>query len=826
MTDSFPYLYRLSITPDLECGQFDGQVEIHWQAGAPLDVLQLNVLELAVWRCTLVDGEDSQDCAFSVDPAAELLTVRLPVPRTGPLVLQIAYRGQITDRMIGFYRSRYTGAAGSGVLAVTQFQESDARRALPCLDRPDAKAVFEISMVTPGGLTALANQPAIRETVLAGGRRNVVFAPTPRMSTYLFFFGLGPFELTADQTDPRVRIATLPGHRERGRFGLRLGRQALAHCEEYFAIPYPLEKLDLIGVPDFAFGAMENWGAITFRENLLLHDARTTSRQAEVRIAEVIAHEIVHQWFGNLVTPVDWKYLWLNESFATYGAYRIIDDLRPEWDVWGQFVQGQTAAALERDGLRGTPPIEIPGGDHVVINTGTAPIIYSKGGSLLRQVEDYIGPENFRRGMHRYLTDHAYGCAASRHLWEAFEAVSTRPVLAMVQSWVSQPGHPVVTVRRQGDELVLEQRRFTYLPLETDQCWPIPLTVAAFDPEGGQTRLELYFDARHSRLPLPVHTSAFKLNDGHRGFYRVHYAAEDLERLGPLVAAGRLAAADRWGLQDDLFALVRAGAAGFDAYLQWLGHHCIGETALLPLLGIGANLRLCFATTTGARRQAVAAIAGRMAAAALDRFGLEPQIQESLGTAVLREQMIWLGLICGDAGMHGPMAPVVERVLSGAALHPDLIQSSYQAAAYLAGPEALACFRERLGKTDSEHERLAVLTAMGAFADWTTAQSALETVLAKVPERNRFVPVVAAAVNPALAGRLWPWFLENRSRLEAMHPLLYERVLVSVMAVPGLACPGEVRRFARDCAARRPALASVIEMGLERLAVNERMRTS
>ncbi len=823
MNNFFPSLYRLSITPDLDCGEFDGQVEIHWQAGAPLDVLQLNVLELAVWRCTLVDGEDRQECAFSIDPAAELLTVRLPGLRTGPLVLQIAYRGRITDRMVGFYRSRYTGAAGSGVMAVTQFQESDARRALPCLDRPDAKAVFEIAMTTPGGLTALANQPATRETVMAGGRRNVMFAPTPRMSTYLVFFGLGPFELTADQADPRVRIATLPGHRERGRFGLGLGRQALAHCENYFGIAYPLEKLDLIGVPDFAFGAMENWGAITFRENLLLHDALTTSRQAEVRIAEVIAHEIVHQWFGNLVTPEDWKYLWLNESFATYGAYRIIDDLRPDWDAWSQFVQGQTAAALERDGLRGTPSIEIPGGDHVVINTGTAPIIYSKGGSLLRQVEDYIGPENFRSGMHRYLTDHAYGCAASRHLWEAFEAVSTRPVLAMVQSWVSQPGHPVVTVRRQGDELVLEQRRFTYLPLETDQCWPIPLTVAAFDPEGGRTRLELYFDARHSRLPLPANTAAFKLNDGHRGFYRVDYAAAvDLERLGPLFAAGRLDAADRWGLQDDLFALVRAGAAGVDTYLNWLGHYA-GETALLPLLGIVANLRLCLATTTGARQHAVAAIAGRTAGAALDRFGLEPRPQETLATAVLREQMIWLGLICGDAGMSGRMGPVVERVLSGAALHPDLIQSSYQAAAYLAGAEALVCFRDRLEKTDSEHERLAVLTAMGAFSDWSVAQAALETVLAKVPERNRFVPVVAAAFNPALAGRLWPWFLENRPRLEAMHPLLYERVLVSVMAVPGLACPGEVHRFVRDYTAERPALASVVEMGLERLAINQRM---
>ena len=825
MTDPAAVRYRLRLTPDLKRFDFAGQVDIHLQADRPVAAIGLNVLELAVWRCAQLDGETLVQCAFTLDPASETLTIHLPEARAGAIVLRIDYQGRINDRMAGFYRSRYTGRRGSGVIAVTQFQESDARRAFPCIDHPGAKAVFEITLVAPDGLKAVGNQPVAAETALPGGLREIQFAPTPQMSTYLVFFGLGPFQAAVDEIDTRVRVLMLPGQEERGRFGLAFGRQALTHCERYFGIAYPLSKLDLIAVPDFAFGAMENWGAITFRENLLLHDSKTTSRQAEVRIAEVIAHEIVHQWFGNLVTPADWKYLWLNESFATYGAYRIVDDQQPDWEAWGQFVQGHTAVALERDALRATPAIEIPGGQHVVINSGTAPIIYSKGGSLLRQIEGYIGPDDFRRGMHRYLASHAYRCSTSRHLWEAFEAASAKPVVRMVQQWVSLPGHPLVTVHRDGDDLVLEQRRFAYLPLETDQCWPIPLTVRAFDAGGQDRRLERLFESETLRLSLPPDTVAYKINDGHSGFYRTCYAdPADLARLGPMVAAGRLGPDDRWGLQEDLFAMVRAGRLRLSAYLDWLDHYR-GEAALLPLLGMAANLKLALLVTTGGRHAAVADLAGRMAAAQLDRIGVAPAPQEPLAAALLREQMIWLGLISADPGMRQRLVPVVERLLAGRTVHPDLLQASLQAAAMLAGPAALDWFEDRLEKTDSEHERLAILGAMGAFGDWATAEAALAWVLVNIPDRNRFVPVVAAAANPVLTASMWPWFMENHSRLETMHPLLYERVLVTLMAISGLSCADAVRDFARRHVDAPPALAAVIEMGLERLEINRRMRT-
>ncbi len=263
---------------------------------------------------------------------------------------------------------------------------------------------------------AISNGAIEEEAPLDNGKKRITFEQTPKMSTYLVFFGVGEFEFTLDTEDPRVRVATLPGMKPYATFGLEFGRKSLAFSEAYYGVPYPLPKMDLIAIPDFAFGAMENWGAITFRENLLLHYPEITSKSGEERICEVIAHEIAHQWFGNLVTPADWKYLWLNESFATYFGYGIVDHYYPQWETWQQFLWGSTGSAMARDALLENFAIEIPGGDHVVINVSTAPIIYSKGGSILRQVEGYIGAENFQKGLQDYLKTFEYDNAASQDL--------------------------------------------------------------------------------------------------------------------------------------------------------------------------------------------------------------------------------------------------------------------------------------------------------------------------------------------------------------------------------------------------------------------------
>jgi len=497
-----PIRYSLLLEPDLVYFRFSGQVDIEFQSRQPVEQVVLNVLELAVWSCKLQIDDKKIPCTFQINPEKEELKIDFPETISGTFFLTIDYQGWINDKMAGFYRSTFEIKGQKRYIAVTQFQESDARRAFPCMDHPSLKSVFDIKMIVDADLVALSNGQAVEEKPLAGGKKQVRFETTPPMSTYLLFFGVGEFHLTNHEDDPRVRSVTLPGRDTNGGFGLEFGRNALEYCENYYQIPYALSKMDLIAVPDFAFGAMENWGAITFRENLILHYPKVTSKSGEMSICNVIAHEIAHQWFGNLVTPSDWKYLWLNESFATYFAYGVVDHFHSEWQVWDQFLLGQTVSAMGRDGLSNTCAIEIPGGEHVVINTSTAPIIYSKGSSILRVVQGYIGNDDLRKGLQHYLKTFEYANAASHNLWEALEETSGKPVTALMKSWIEQPGHPLVQAQRNGRGLTLTQKRFTFLENTSDQTWKIPVILTAYYETGDSRTISILLEDTSTRVDL------------------------------------------------------------------------------------------------------------------------------------------------------------------------------------------------------------------------------------------------------------------------------------------------------------------------------------
>jgi aminopeptidase N len=514
MTHVTPIHYRIHLEPDLRRFRFDGSVEILIEVSTPLEEISLDALDLAIRRCQVGMEGDWADCSFCVDPGKEDLRVLLPGERVGNISLRIEFAGEINNRMAGFYRSRYVHGGAEKYAAVTQFEESDARRAFPCFDHPARKATFDVEMVIDEDLVALSNAPAVQETWIGDGRKQVTFQRTPRMSTYLLFLGVGEFDLIERPGGVLIRLAAMPGLTRYGDYALDFCVKALRFSEDYYGIPYPLPKLDLIAVSDFAAGAMENWGAITFRENLLLRDPEKTSRAGEERICEVIAHEMAHQWFGNLVTPAEWKYLWLNESFATYFGYGVVDHYHPEWEMWGRFLQNMTDVALDRDALKETFAIEIPGGEHVVINVGTAPIIYNKGGSILRQIEGYVGGERLREGLRRYLRTHAYGCAASNDLWAAFEEVSQKPVSRMIRSWIEQPGYPMIEARREGESLVLSQGRFTYLPHESDQEWMIPVAVKVFLEDGQTDTIRVLLEGRSASLQIGEDALAYMVNEG------------------------------------------------------------------------------------------------------------------------------------------------------------------------------------------------------------------------------------------------------------------------------------------------------------------------
>ncbi len=821
-----PIHYQLDITPDLDQFRFHGQVVIDFETAEEVNFVVLDILELAVWGCHVKTDGDWYACDFSVHPDKEALKVDLERPSQGPFQLRVDYDGKINNQMAGFYRSGYQVDGESRYIAVTQFQESSARQAFPCMDHPLHKATFELNMTVPESLVAIANTAVASEERVSNGLKKVTFERTPVMSTYLVFFGVGEFDLYQDDTDPRVRVATLPGKAHTTGLGLEFGRKALQFCEDYYDIGYPLSKMDLIAVPDFAFGAMENWGAITFRENLLLHFPETTSAEGVERICEVIAHEIAHQWFGNLVTPADWKYLWLNESFATYFGYGVVAHTHPDWGTWDQFLHTQTSSAMVRDGLVATFPIEIPGGEHVVINSSTAPIIYNQGASMLRMIEGHIGKDRYQKGVQTYLARHTYACAESHHLWEAFEDASEVPITTMVQNWVGQPGYPLVSARRNGDTLSLSQARFTYLPGSFDQSWMVPMVLTTWNASGQREDQSVLFEAAAMTIELPPETVAYKLNAGQTGFYRVHYDdADNWRALGQRVRDGALADTDRWGLQNDLYALVRSGRIELDVYIDFIRHYET-DTAYLPLVSITSNLQHAHSVMTGAQRNRVGEMGRTFAERVLSEIGMAPDEWEPHTRAALRNQLLWQAAAWGSSTADDFALDAFEKMMAGEPVHADIARSVMQVGAMKKGSVALEWFKNRFAESPSEHERMNILAGMVAFDQWDLVETALAYTLDSVPPRNQFMPIAAAGGNPVAASHLWDWYRRHLSSLEAFHPLLYERVITGIVPLGGLGNEADVHAFFDGYVKDHPQLKDAVELALEYLEINTRMRAS
>ena len=819
-----PQQYVLHVEPDFDRFRFSGRTDIKIRCGRPLSLVTLNILDLVIDRCDMIIDGRIHPCTYQCDHSREVLDIALPRRFVDSFVLRIGYEGEINDKMAGFYRSSYENDGQTVYIAVTQFQESDARRAFPCFDNPQQKATFDIEMVIDEDLTAISNMDVLSTIAAGAGKKLVRFRRTPKMSTYLVFFGVGDFETATDVDDPRVRVIAMPGRTRYASTGLEYGRHALGYCENYFGVAYPLPKMDLLAIPDFAFGAMENWGAITFRENLLLDYPQVTSSSARERIFEVTAHEIVHQWFGNLVTPSDWKYLWLNESFATYFGYGVVRHHFPDWLIDDQFLQDQTAPAMARDALHETLAIEIPGGEHVVINTATAPIIYSKGASILRQTEGYIRSDNFRNGLRRYLESYAYDNATSQHLWKAFEAVSDRPVAAMMQQWVQQPGFPLVKVRRHGNRLRLSQQRFTYLPGAPRQTWPIPVHIALFEASGNQKRLFVLMTEEHLEIDIDPKTTAFKLNANQTGFFHTSYLDSDnLEQLGCLAASGDLNSRDRWGLENDLFALVKRGDRTLKDYLCFLEYYQ-AENGYLPLSSIAANLVEASLIVEEPLKAVVQSRALPQLEAVVNRIGIMPAMDEHHGRSLLRDQILWPTVLFGSSGTRRALQGLFEQLASGGQVSPNIMKRVLQAAALQGDRKVFDWFVHRLETSDSEHERLNLLAALGCFSDPDCIARARRYALEKVPPRNKFIPVVSMASNPAAVKDMWPWFLSRLDDFEGFHPLLFERVIAAIVPISGLGNPREVVDFLGSYLKTHPQCADVIRLSLERLNVNMNLR--
>ncbi len=592
-----PKKYSILLTPDLENFTFLGEEEIFIEILKKTSLITLHCAELKIHKAEVSQGRKSLPAKISYNIKKETVSFKfIEDIKEGKGILRISFKGILNDKMRGFYRSKYNVGGETFHMGVTQFESTDARRAIPCFDEPSLKAVFEVSLKIPEDRTAISNTLESEIIEHKSGFKTVKFMPTPEMSSYLLAFIVGHFEYIEKKTREGVlvRIFVTPGKLKQAEFALDVATRTISFYSDYFGISYPLPVLDLIAIPDFAAGAMENWGAITYRETAILVDPLETSTNNKQWIALVIAHELAHQWFGNLVTMEWWTHLWLNEGFASYMEYVAIDKLFPKWKVWTQFIFIEQARGLSLDGLKNTHAIEIDVSHPDEISEIFDAVSYSKGASVIRMIAEYMGEDNFRKGLRHYLEKHAYKNASTNDLWDAFEKTSGKPVKSIMTNWTRKPGYPLITLKQNGEDIELFQSRFFSSPLIKDidsAIWLVPVGIIGKDYKKAKYHL-----LRNKKTIIKGVKGWVKLNAGEKSFARFSYPPSFLTQLEKPIKEKIISQEDRFGIIRDAFALSQASkmstveALKLSAFYKNEDSYIVWAEITSQILGLGKIL--------------------------------------------------------------------------------------------------------------------------------------------------------------------------------------------------------------------------------------------
>jgi puromycin-sensitive aminopeptidase len=716
-----PERYEIRLTPDLTMHTFAGEETVLVQVREPVTEIVLNALELTIHTVsvTAVDGKTIHG-TVTLDEISERAIFSFPQTLLpGPWRVRLTFSGILNDKLHGFYRSTYKDAnSQEKPLASTQFESTDARRAFPCWDEPALKAVFQTTLVIDEQLTAISNTAIVRETPLPGtGKKEVVFADTIKMSTYLLAFIVGEFEASEPTfvDGAPLRVWAVPGKRYLAKFGQEIGAASLSFFSRYYNRRYPGDKLDLIAIPDFAAGAMENFGAITFRETALLIDEKAATRSELERVADVVAHENAHMWFGDLVTMRWWNGLWLNEAFATFMEMLAVDDWKPEWQRWTSFAVSRAAAFLV-DGLKSTRPIEFPV-QRPEEAAGMFDILtYQKGAAVLRMLEQYLGAEEFRKGISLYLRKHEYDNAETTDLWDALEESSRQPVRTLMDSWVFQPGHPLILVRTDERGVILSQQLFQYLQdgLDGNRRWHVPIFLKARTANGLHTQTLLLTD-QETRVDLPAPPEWVVVNAGGHGFYRVRYAPELLPRLTANLQEN-LSAVERFNLVNDTWATVLAGLTPVTTYLDLL-QLFRDETDHNVWSAILGSSHYLYRLLDPQQRPALQAIIRTLLGPVTQRLGWSPQPGEHELISQLRGELLGaLGTLGEDPTTQAEArARFAQYKQNRTSADPDIVPALVSITAYTGGPAEYEEFRANFKTAKTPQEEQRYLFALAAF---------------------------------------------------------------------------------------------------------------
>lgn len=650
-----PKNYTLHLNPDRDSMQLTGTVTITGKkVGRPSERLTFHQKDLNVTKATVVKHDkkvgDEIVAIGRINHQRTLDEVRLHANSllyAGDYTVTLEFTGKITDNMHGIYPCYYEIDGKKQALVATQFESHHAREAFPCIDEPEAKATFDLTVTSPKGETILGNTPIAKQQK-NDDKLVTTFETTPKMSTYLLAFAYGDLQSKSGKTKGGVEVniwATKAHPANALDFALEVAVGSIDFFDDYFGVPYPLPKADHIALPDFSSGAMENWGLITYREVCLLAEPETASQTSKEMIASVIAHETSHQWFGNLVTMKWWDDLWLNESFANVMEYVAVDGLYPEWNIWNTFITQEGLSALRRDSIAGVQAVKTEVRHPDEISSIFDPsIVYAKGGRLLRMLMQYIGEDDFRKGLKQYFTKHAYGNTSGDDLWEALGAASGKDVAAFMEPWLMRSGFPVVRVSQTDQTLQLTQEQFLLDTSKADKerVWPVPLLSERQD-------VPALLDAAEATSQL-TSSDYIRINQGALGHYVVQYSQpEHAAAIADLVAAKELRAAERLMLLSDSSMLARAGMASFSQTLELLQRY--KEEDLEPVWDIMALVIAdCrrFIDVDGQLEDSIKALIRSLVQAEFKRLGWDEKSGENVQDTKLRAIITSLGVYAED----------------------------------------------------------------------------------------------------------------------------------------------------------------------------------
>ncbi|MBI2474501.1 MAG: M1 family metallopeptidase, partial [Candidatus Taylorbacteria bacterium] len=722
----------------------------------------------------------------------------------GEAELFLKFKGKLSENMRGFYKSRYKVGETEKILATTQFESTDARRAFPCVDEPEAKAIFDVTMIVPKNHEAISNTIPTEIAEHESGYKVVRFAPTPKMSTYLLAFISGELESIEGENKDGVlvRVFTTHGKKKQAEFALEVAKRSLEFYTEYFGIPYPLPVLDMIGAPDFAAGAMENWGAVTYRESALLVDPDHTATEAKQWVALVIAHELAHQWFGNLVTMKWWTDLWLNEGFASYIEYLAVDHIFPEWEIWKQFVAADLSAALRLDGLQTTHPIEVPVNHPHEISEIFDAVSYSKGASVIRMLAEHLGEKSFRKGLHNYLKRHSYGNAETKDLWKALEEASGKPVGKIMAEWTKRGGYPLITLRPVKKGIELRQSRFYTSSLSRKSSkdktiWRVPLIWKA----PGDKKEEHLILSRKVDV-LDKFKPQVKLNSKETGVYRVSYSESTLSGFYPDIITKRMSAVDRLGLVRDIFALAESGESETTAALALLEAYRDEDEYVVwreIVSGLGRLSTVLIGTET---HELLKKFKRKLFAPAAEKFGWLPRAGEPHTVPMLRDMLIYQAGVSGEEKIVDDAVEQFERYARGGkAPQKDIRTAVYYLAARSGGKARFEKIKKmhKAAKLPDEKERLE--ESLGLFRDTALLHEALAYALSKDVRPQDFAHIYGSVARNEFGRELaWKFLKKHWPKLLKIYGvggLKTSRTIEPLSSMTDEKYAGEIESFFR-----------------------------